>query len=352
MLDQNFELSSEESVKSIVIVENYLSVALVKIDENSHGIINQSISSDIAKKLSDDLVKELHENLTNNPNIQKINLEGLECSDKHLESLAPHLENLRDLTTLSLTNNKIELSKTPDFVKILKNIPAFKEIDFSGNPISSRGLEVLSDLLQSNPSIESLYLRNIKIDDEKSQILSQNLKKNSTLKNLDLQYNHHLNDNYFNEMLKYNTTILNIKIPNFQSRANQNSFIEKLNRNKKIDIFINENSSIFDEKILAKAINASVKIHEGVATEPDFLLLHESLNNPDFFKNPLNQEEAKEKLFQFYRAIKIDENSIKTIENLALDKDHRPQKPQNKIPTSTLRKMLGSCFGGRGNSQS
>lgn len=212
---------------------------------------------------------------------------------------------------------------------------------------------MLSDLLQSNPSIESLYLRNIKIDDEKSQFLLQILKENSTLKNLDLNHNPEINDDSHIEILKYNTTIFNIQNPDLKAIKKGNNVDERLKRNNDINKFIEENSSIFDEKILAKAINASVRIHEGVAKEPDFLSLHESLNNSDFFKNPSNQEEAKEKLFQFYRAIKIDENSIKTIENLALDKDNRPQKPQNKILTSTLRKMLGSCFGGdRRNSQS
>ena len=143
MLDQNFELTKDESIRKIVVVGNALSAPLKPIDET---LLGQSIGPNFIKKISDDLVKELNENLTNNPHIQKINLEGLECSDKHLESLAPHLENLRDLTTLSLTNNEIKLLEAPNFVKFLKNAKTLKELDFSGNPISSSGLKVLSDL--------------------------------------------------------------------------------------------------------------------------------------------------------------------------------------------------------------
>ncbi|XP_069805996.1 NACHT, LRR and PYD domains-containing protein 12-like [Dendropsophus ebraccatus] len=125
--------------------------------------------------------------LKNCPDIEKLSLSGCSLDSEGLEKLAPALQNLQDL---SLADSDLPDSSCIQLASIIRKNPSLKKLDLSRNRLSLLQFNGLMAAL-SSPSciIETLVLSNIRCPETFCTHLVTLIKNNRSLKILDLSEN-------------------------------------------------------------------------------------------------------------------------------------------------------------------
>ena len=116
-------------------------------------------------------------------------------------------------------NNGITGVGASYIAEALKTTRALRRLSLSDNPIGDKGLQYITEALTTNTTLTelSLYLCGLRSTEENGQALTEMLQRNKTLRKLDLSWNKAISDNaasFIIEGLKKNTTlkILNLEL--------------------------------------------------------------------------------------------------------------------------------------------
>ena len=183
--------------------------------------------------------KQLYNYLNLNNNLYNLNLKGNILHDKELITLCTFIKNMPNLKILDLSYNSIE--DISPLNEILKN-NIIKKIDLSSNNITNLNLENLktnSSLKELLLNYNNTYFHNsvININD-----LSNCLKGNNSIELLDLSGNRIHNDNFkiFFEAIKNNNSLKILKLTGNDVKSEYIS--EYLQNNKSCKKIYNDNS--------------------------------------------------------------------------------------------------------------
>ena len=128
-------------------------------------------------------------------------------------SLDPHNEITGHLV-VDINNNEITGVGASYIAEALRTTRALRKLDLWGNPISGKGLQYIAEALATNTTLTELNLRacRLRITEENGPALTEMLQRNKTLRVLNLSHNGAISDNaaplnFIIEGLKKNTSL-------------------------------------------------------------------------------------------------------------------------------------------------
>ena len=163
--------------------------------------------------LNDHKLSFLFRGLTRSSSITQVVLTENELSAAAVRSMVPFLQNANNLTYLHIEFNNLQTEGFTTLLRALRDSPIerlhcsccsinpieidaehspshLKHLHLAGNGIDANGCREIAKLLQGgDATLESLYLRNNKIDDEGVGILVDALQHNTSLNTLNLNSN-------------------------------------------------------------------------------------------------------------------------------------------------------------------
>ncbi len=167
---------------------------------------------------TDEELAPLLEALEENQSLQHLNLDHNKLEKTNVAAM---IEKNRALTSITLNRNyQLSKEKIGEIIAAIKNHPALKEVNFarlynldtaliqelckldletlnlSGIRLKKEAVISVGQLLEENKSIENLYLYDCGLKDNTLEILIESLKKNHTVKNLDLSGNKKISDGW------------------------------------------------------------------------------------------------------------------------------------------------------------
>jgi len=137
----------------------------------------------------------LAHSLQNNPLVKIIDLSSVRLTEQAVTNLYTGLESAVSLTSLSLSGNEMTSAGVAELSRLfLKPSCKIKYLDLSHNSISDDGLEVLSNNLTNNKTLEELNLDGNMIGDLGAEALIEMLSSNTHLKSIRVNDNALQND--------------------------------------------------------------------------------------------------------------------------------------------------------------
>ena len=133
-------------------------------------------------------------------------------------SLDPHSEITGHLD-MNIGYNGITEVGASYIAEALRTTRALRKLDLGGNPIGDKGLQYIAEALTTNTTLTELYLFlcELGITEENGPALTEMLQRNKTLRVLNLSYNEAISDNaasFIIEGLKKNTTLKTLDLRN------------------------------------------------------------------------------------------------------------------------------------------
>ena len=131
-------------------------------------------------------------------------------------SLDPHSEIIGHLN-MCIVNDRITGKGASYIAEALKTTRALWKLDMWNNQIRKNGLQYIAEALTTNTSLIGLNLRDcsLRITEENGPTLTEMLQRNKTLRMLDLSYNKAISDDaasFIIEGLKKNTTLKRLNL--------------------------------------------------------------------------------------------------------------------------------------------
>ena len=131
-------------------------------------------------------------------------------------SLDPHSEITGHLSVY-LGINGITGEGASYIAEVLGTTRALRKLSLSGNPISDKGLQYIAEAMTINTSLIELNLGlcSLRISEENGPTLTEMLRRNKTLRKLNLSSNDTISDNqasFIIEGLKKNTTLKTLNL--------------------------------------------------------------------------------------------------------------------------------------------
>jgi len=121
--------------------------------------------------------------------LKTVNMAGRQFGDEGLFFLAESLAYNKSAEEVDFSGNGITSVGIEAFDGILQINTALKTLNLSGNDIGDEGAKYLSDILIENVGIQKLLLNSINIGDEGAKAISNMLKKNKSIRILQLSNN-------------------------------------------------------------------------------------------------------------------------------------------------------------------
>lgn len=205
-------------------------------------------------------VQNLSTVLPCNEGLTELNLSGNEINGSTLKTLSVALQKNHTLTSLGLSDSQITDNDNdmPGLIQLLTKIPNLKKLDLSNNKITQKGIQSFATLLEINQSLTSINLNN-SMDISSIYVLTESLKKNSTLTTLKLEApkGQNLEPYYksFDDLLKVNTTLTTLEISppeNEASLALYNSIRQTMQK-RRIDLVKGEVQAAIPSMVSAVA---------------------------------------------------------------------------------------------------
>lgn len=216
--------------------------------------------------------------LENNYHVRYVDLQCSHIYDNHLNSLIRALTDKR-IRLLNLSQNFLTLEGVKIISSFLKNNKTLKKLDLSRNSqiefkaegvknileslISSENIEYLDfsnmhltgcgeyigKLLTINKSLESLILRNIKLNVTDFKNIFENIKNNNTIKEIDISWNDMGGDKrleYISNAIKENKSLTCLKMDKIDiNNDNYQIIFDGIEQNKNINSYsVNYNSNL------------------------------------------------------------------------------------------------------------
>ena len=130
-------------------------------------------------------------------------------------SLDPHSEITGHLD-MNIRRNEITGVGASYIAEALRTTRALRKLDLLGNPIDEKGLQYIAKALTTNTTLTELILENcgLRITEVSGPALTEMLQRNKTLRELDLSRNYKLNNSasFIIEGLKKNTTLKTLNL--------------------------------------------------------------------------------------------------------------------------------------------
>ena len=154
-------------------------------------LYNNKISAKLdlsCNKISENGAEHISKCIIVNKSLTEIILSGNKISNTGLEKLATALHINRTLQKLNISCNKISEEGAIAISKCLRNNNTLLELNMSHNEISNNGIVNIARALQENTTLRMLDISYNNISDDKGTV-SHNLKKNSSLQELNMSHN-------------------------------------------------------------------------------------------------------------------------------------------------------------------
>jgi hypothetical protein len=131
-------------------------------------------------------------------------------------SLDPHSE-LTGFLDMNIFHNEITEEGASYIAEALRTTRTLRKLNLSGNPIGDKGLQYIAEALATNTTLTELKLTGcgLRITEESGPALTEMLQQNKTLRELNLLCNKAISDNavlYIIEGLKKNTTLKTLNL--------------------------------------------------------------------------------------------------------------------------------------------
>lgn len=154
----------------------------------------------------------LADHMPENRNIPSLDLQGNSLNDEAIPALKRLLGKLPDLKTLHIGFNLF----TADGLSALKDeLGKVRELDVTSNPLGTKGGKMLGELVESSTRLQSLVAANCNLGDEGSTHLAGTVTKSEKLYHINLAHNDaspETNQNLLNTMVRDNRSLPRITV--------------------------------------------------------------------------------------------------------------------------------------------
>jgi hypothetical protein len=168
-------------------------------------------------------IEKLATALENNACLTKLNLQNNQINGKTFRILATALQKNKILTHLNLSSNKLSDADVPTLIELCAHMPNLTELILTEHYILSNSMQAFFTFLETNQTLTSLVLSTPN-DTQTLKILTESLKRNSTLTKLELALNFVCSDEHIlarnlcegyealSDLLTVNSTIIFLDI--------------------------------------------------------------------------------------------------------------------------------------------
>ena len=213
--------------------------------------------------VSDDGTAAISDGLKDNKSLHELNMAGNGITSKGAKKLAEAIKVNTTLKILNIGSNTISDGGAIAIGDSLKSNNSLQEIDMDYNKITSKGANKIAEAIKVNTTLKILTICNNTISDDGVAAISDSLKSNNSLQELDMSNNNITSEGAkkIAEAIKVNTTLKKLKIYNNNTISDDGvaAISDSLKSNNSLQELDMDNNNITSEG--AKKIAEAIKVN-------------------------------------------------------------------------------------------
>jgi hypothetical protein len=184
---------SDKRIRFLNLSENFITIDGVKIIaeflKNNKTLQKLNLSRNAQTQFKSDGVKCILESLLNNKNIECIDFSFMNLTGCG-ESIGNFITKNKSIENIVLKNVLLNFNDFKNIFVPLKKNKTLKEIDVSMNDMGGdKSLQIIADAIKENTSLECLRMDQININNDNYNIIFESIENNKTIQKYSINYN-------------------------------------------------------------------------------------------------------------------------------------------------------------------
>ena len=184
---------SDKRIRFLNLSENFITIEGVKIIaeflKNNKTLQKLNLSRNAQTQFKSDGVKCILESLLNNKNIECIDFSFMNLTGCG-ESIGNFITKNKSIENIVLKNVLLNFNDFKNIFVPLKKNKTLKEIDVSMNDMGGdKSLQIIADAIKENTSLECLRMDQININNDNYNIIFESIENNKTIQKYSINYN-------------------------------------------------------------------------------------------------------------------------------------------------------------------